>query len=550
MEKIIYANGTADVLVPAGQKIAIATYGNEYATLSFKRGNNLEFIQRLDNAQVTLGPWGDLRTVRIEAAQDQVSYDVATNPSIESDVRLKTNPLTWVNAISGMPIPTPRSGILLRAAIGDSITEQGVSAGSGFLRYNAAGYMSWLQALTMGRVWYPLAGTVSSSSALVNYCKGIGGNTTTQILARLDADILSLSPRPHMCDVLGGTNDLRLAPADTADMIFQRLKAIWTRLIEANIIPCVWTILPRDAAAGSWGGLTGAQIITQRRKLMQVNQLIRAYAAANPAVILCDPYSEMVDNTSAIGAPIASLFQDGLHPNDRGAFVMGKVGASATEAYLAKFQPNNQCGPYDAYNATENPFGNMIAGWFSASGGTAVAPATGPVPLGFSVGNQSGASASTHVFQARSDGLNGNELVSTVNSVQATDTTQYRFYPGAFAIAAPLANLAQGDAVYGEVEVDYTGTIVNGNPNLFVKNSDTSYQINALMPSANAAYADVPGTYKLLLRTPLIVQPATLLDHPMYVFSGTKAGGSETRVIRNPVFRKYNKGQPNSVLSA
>lgn len=94
MEKIIYANGTADVLVPAGQKIAIATYGNEYATLSFKRGNNLEFIQRLDNAQVTLGPWTDVRTVSIEAAQDQVLYDVGTAPNIESDVRVKTNQLT------------------------------------------------------------------------------------------------------------------------------------------------------------------------------------------------------------------------------------------------------------------------------------------------------------------------------------------------------------------------------------------------------------------------------------------------------------------------
>jgi peptidoglycan/xylan/chitin deacetylase (PgdA/CDA1 family) len=94
VEKIIYANGTAEVLVPAGQKIAIATYGNEYATLSFKRGNNLEFIQRLDNAQVTLGPWSDVRTVNIEAAQDQVSYDVGTAPFLESNVRMSSNPFT------------------------------------------------------------------------------------------------------------------------------------------------------------------------------------------------------------------------------------------------------------------------------------------------------------------------------------------------------------------------------------------------------------------------------------------------------------------------
>jgi lysophospholipase L1-like esterase len=100
VEKIIYANGTAELLVPAGQKIAIATYGNEYATLSFKRGNNLEFIQRLDNAQVTLGPWSDVRAVNIEAAQDPVSYDVGTAPNIESNVRMSSNPITGGKALS------------------------------------------------------------------------------------------------------------------------------------------------------------------------------------------------------------------------------------------------------------------------------------------------------------------------------------------------------------------------------------------------------------------------------------------------------------------
>jgi len=103
VEKIIYANGTAEVLVPAGQKIAIATYGNEYATLSFKRGNNLEFIQRLNNAQVTLGPWTDVRTVNIEAAQDPVSYDVGTAPFLESNVRMSSNPFT--GGVTGIQAP-------------------------------------------------------------------------------------------------------------------------------------------------------------------------------------------------------------------------------------------------------------------------------------------------------------------------------------------------------------------------------------------------------------------------------------------------------------
>lgn len=82
MQKTIYANGSAEVLIPKGQKIAIATYGNDYATISFKRGNNLEFVQRLDNDQVILGAYADNRTVVISASSDAVFYSVAEAPFI------------------------------------------------------------------------------------------------------------------------------------------------------------------------------------------------------------------------------------------------------------------------------------------------------------------------------------------------------------------------------------------------------------------------------------------------------------------------------------
>lgn len=81
-QKTIYSNGSAQVSIPAGQKIAIATYGNEYATLSFRRANNLEFIRRLDNAQVVLGPYSDSRVIQIDAAQDSVFYNVGADPFV------------------------------------------------------------------------------------------------------------------------------------------------------------------------------------------------------------------------------------------------------------------------------------------------------------------------------------------------------------------------------------------------------------------------------------------------------------------------------------
>ncbi len=82
-QNVIYANGSRDVIITAGQKIAIATIGEGDAEISYKRGNIWEHVQTLKNAQVILGTFSDARTVRIQAKEDSVYYNVGTNPGTD-----------------------------------------------------------------------------------------------------------------------------------------------------------------------------------------------------------------------------------------------------------------------------------------------------------------------------------------------------------------------------------------------------------------------------------------------------------------------------------
>lgn len=89
----IYPNGSAEVSIPVGQKIAIATYGNGAAAVHYKRARSYEFIRNVRNAQVVLGPFSDARMVRILAKEDEVYYRVAENPftSVGGFVDLSTS---------------------------------------------------------------------------------------------------------------------------------------------------------------------------------------------------------------------------------------------------------------------------------------------------------------------------------------------------------------------------------------------------------------------------------------------------------------------------
>lgn len=81
----IYPQGNAEFIVPATQSVAISNYGGGIAKIYYlienvNRPDAYQFQQTLNNSAVTLGAFSVATTVKIEANNSKVIYDVGSSP--------------------------------------------------------------------------------------------------------------------------------------------------------------------------------------------------------------------------------------------------------------------------------------------------------------------------------------------------------------------------------------------------------------------------------------------------------------------------------------
>ena len=126
--------------------------------------------------------------------------------------------------------------------------------------------------------WHTLAADFAGLGIkVVN--RGIGGDTTPNLLYRLQADVLDLHPRALV--VLIGTNDLgeHTPPADIADnlrVLHARVRAAYPR------IPIAWClVMPRKGDD------------TYPERIHELNGLVAQLAATDPAVTVCDTFTPL-----------------------------------------------------------------------------------------------------------------------------------------------------------------------------------------------------------------------------------------------------------------
>jgi lysophospholipase L1-like esterase len=174
--------------------------------------------------------------------------------------------------------------------LGDSITASGDNLGNDNLTWSAL-----LPALTFQRL---------RRTAI----KGVPGNTTAQMLARLSADVIAYKPR--YCVVLGGANDGVFATAVSG------LTAIYNALDAAGIQAIACTIPPNN---------------TTPAYPQQLNPWI-AETAMRRGYPLLDHFSVLVDPTT--GHYQAALTADGTHPTAQGHRLMAAAAATTLNPYL------------------------------------------------------------------------------------------------------------------------------------------------------------------------------------------------------------------------
>ncbi len=151
--------------------------------------------------------------------------------------------------------------------------------------------------------------------------RGIGGQTTPQMLARMYADVIHLHPAAVI--LLAGTNDIagNTGP-ETLEMVEDNIRAI-CELAASNRIKIILCLLTpvSDYARKQTDRRPPADII-------RLNRWIESYAPDVHAQV-ADYYSALVDDKGMLREGYSN---DGLHPNDKGYALLAPVAEAAIEA--------------------------------------------------------------------------------------------------------------------------------------------------------------------------------------------------------------------------
>ncbi len=179
--------------------------------------------------------------------------------------------------------------------------------------------------------------------------RGIGGQTTPQMLVRLYPDVIDLKPAAVI--ILAGTNDIaQNTGPETLTMVEENMMAITElaqrhgiKVILCSVMPISnYTMVPvrrvmrsGPGAAGGWTAPPAPtpQIRSLQRppdQILQLDAWMKTYAASAGATY-ADYFSAVVDDK---GMFKEGFSDDGLHPNDRGFALMAPVAEAAIEKAL------------------------------------------------------------------------------------------------------------------------------------------------------------------------------------------------------------------------
>lgn len=151
--------------------------------------------------------------------------------------------------------------------------------------------------------------------------RGIGGQTTPQMLVRFRQDVIDLKPKVVV--ILAGTNDIA---GNTGPMVNEDIEANLASMAELaklhNIRVVFSSVLPVHDYTPQ-----GAEFSSQRPadRILALNTWLKDYCAKNKIVYL-DYFTPMVDEKGKLKRDLA---EDGLHPNDAGYKIMVPLAEAA-----------------------------------------------------------------------------------------------------------------------------------------------------------------------------------------------------------------------------
>ncbi|HHH53279.1 MAG TPA: acylhydrolase [Bacteroidetes bacterium] len=143
--------------------------------------------------------------------------------------------------------------------------------------------------------------------------KGIGGETTLQILQRYSQDVLDLEPDTVV--ILAGINDIadNSSPAVLVE-IMKNIKSMTEQALKKYINVILCSVLPAN-------DFTWNPEIKPSELVVEINKLIQQYAHEKNLSYV-DYYTQMVDDKKGLKSELGF---DSVHPNSEGYAIMEKI---------------------------------------------------------------------------------------------------------------------------------------------------------------------------------------------------------------------------------
>lgn len=170
--------------------------------------------------------------------------------------------------------------------------------------------------------WIKIRPSFFESKPYIN--RGIGGQTTPQMLVRFRADVINL--KPALVVILAGTNDIagNTGPS-TLQMVKDNIVSM-VQLAEANGIKVILcSILPVFDYPWKQG-------LNPAENIFALNSMLKDFAKKNKLGYV-DFYTPMADDRKGLKI---ELSEDGVHPNEKGYLIMEPLVEKAIKDTLGK----------------------------------------------------------------------------------------------------------------------------------------------------------------------------------------------------------------------
>jgi lysophospholipase L1-like esterase len=158
---------------------------------------------------------------------------------------------------------------------------------------------------------WALADPAFFERGLVN--RGIGGQTTAQMLVRFRADVVAL--RPKVVHLLAGTNDIAGNTGPTTAQDFKNNIMSMAEIARTNGIDVILGSIP-PAAAFSW-----RPKLNPAPRVKELNMWLRDYAAKHSFGFI-DYHAPLAGASSELRTDLGN---DGVHPNRQGYAIMRRL---------------------------------------------------------------------------------------------------------------------------------------------------------------------------------------------------------------------------------